>query len=46
MLYVGILTKCWYIIGGVVVMLQMGAWAKWCPTKTFFEKIGFRKTRL
>jgi len=46
LLYVGILTQCWYVVGGVVVMLQIGAWSKWCPSKSFFERIGLRKTRL
>jgi hypothetical protein len=45
-LLTGLLLKNWYVILFVVVMLQIGVWTKFCPSKWLFEKIGFRKSDL
>jgi len=45
-LLMGLLLKNWYVILFVVVMLQVGVWTKFCPSKWFFEKLGFRKSDL
>jgi hypothetical protein len=42
----GLLLNNWWIIGFVIVMLNIGAWTKFCPSKWLFEKIGFKKTEL
>ena len=36
----------WNIIGFVIVMLQVGVWTKFCPSKWFFEKLGWAKSDL
>ena len=36
----------WYIVVFIIIMLQIGAWFKWCPSKWLFEKLGFRKSKL
>jgi hypothetical protein len=45
-LLAGFLFKNWYVILFVVVMLQVGVWTKFCPSKWLFEKLGFRKSDL
>jgi hypothetical protein len=45
-LLTGLLLKNWYVILFVVVMLQVGVWTKFCPSKWLFEKLGFRKSDL
>ncbi len=45
-LLAGFLFKNWYIILFVIVMLQVGVWTKFCPSKWLFEKLGFRKSDL
>jgi len=45
-LLMGLLLKNWYVILFVVVMLQVGVWTKFCPSKWLFEKLGFRKSDL
>jgi len=36
----------WDLVGFVIVMLQVGVWTKFCPSKWLFEKLGWRKTEL
>lgn len=45
-LLTGFLLKNWYIIIFVSVMLQVGVWTKFCPSKWLFEKLGFKKSDL
>lgn len=45
-LLAGLLFKNWYVILFVIVMLQLGVWTKFCPSKWFFEKLGLRKSDL
>lgn len=45
-LLAGLLLKNWYVILFVVVMLQIGVWTKFCPSKWLFEKLGLRKSDL
>jgi len=45
-LLTGLLLKNWYVILFVVVMLQIGVWTKFCPSKWLFEKLGLRKSDL
>lgn len=45
-LLTGLLLKNWYVILFVVVMLQIGVWTKFCPSKWLFEKLGLKKTEL
>lgn len=45
-LLAGFLFKNWYVILFVVIMLQVGVWTKFCPSKWLFEKLGFRKSDL
>jgi hypothetical protein len=45
-LLTGLLLNNWYVILFVVVMLQVGVWTKFCPSKWLFEKLGFRKSDL
>jgi hypothetical protein len=42
----GMLLDNWYVISFVIVMLNVGVWTKFCPSKWLFEKIGFEKTNL
>lgn len=45
-LLLGFVSKNWYIILFVSVMLQVGVWTKFCPSKWLFEKFGFKKSDL
>lgn len=45
-LLAGILLNNWNIVIFVVVMLNVGVWTKFCPSKWIFEKIGLTKTDL
>lgn len=45
-LLTGLLLNNWYVILFVVVMLQVGVWTKFCPSKWIFEQIGFKKCDL
>jgi hypothetical protein len=42
----GILFSNWYIVIFVIAMLNVGVWTNFCPSKWFFEKIGFKKSDL
>jgi hypothetical protein len=45
-LLTGIFLKNWNVVIFVVLMLNIGVWTGFCPSKWFFEKLGFRKTKL
>lgn len=45
-LLIGLLFQLWGVIAFVVIMLQVGAWTKFCPSKWAFEKLGWKKTEL
>jgi hypothetical protein len=45
-LLTGLLLQNWNIIIFVAVMLQVGVWTKFCPSKWVFEKLGFKKSKL
>jgi hypothetical protein len=45
-LFIGWVTRNWDIVGFVIVMLQVGVWTKFCPSKWVFEKLGWKKTEL
>lgn len=45
-LFTGWVTRNWDIVGFVIVMLQVGVWTKFCPSKWVFEKLGWKKTEL
>lgn len=42
----GFFLNNWYIIIFVIVMLNVGVWTRFCPSKWIFEKFGFKKTDL
>lgn len=45
-LLAGLLLNSWYIVAFVIVMLNIGVWTKFCPSKWLFEKIGLKKSKL
>ena len=45
-LIVGYIFRLWEIVIFVCLMLQIGVWTGFCPSKYFFEKHGFKKTEL
>ena len=45
-LLAGLLLDNWYVISFVIVMLNVGVWTKFCPSKWIFEKLGLRKCQL
>jgi len=45
-LLTGLLLQNWNVIIFVAVMLQVGVWTKFCPSKWIFEKLGFKKSKL
>ena len=45
-LLTGLLLQNWNVIIFVSVMLQVGVWTKFCPSKWVFEKLGFKKSDL
>jgi len=42
----GYIFRSWEIVIFVCLMLQIGVWTGFCPSKYFFEKYGFKKTEL
>ena len=42
----GLALDNWYIVGFVIVMLNIGVWTKFCPSKWLFGKLGLKKTEL
>jgi hypothetical protein len=45
-LLVGLLLNNWWVILFVIIMLNVGVWTKFCPSKWVFEKLGFTKCQL
>jgi hypothetical protein len=45
-LLTGLILNNWWVIGFVIVMLNIGVWTGFCPSKFVFEKLGLRKTKL
>lgn len=45
-LLTGLLLQNWFVILFVAIMLQVGVWTKFCPSKWVFEKLGFKKSDL
>jgi len=45
-LLTGLIYQNWNVIIFVAVMLQIGVWTKFCPSKWVFEKLGFKKSKL
>lgn len=45
-LFFGVVLRSWEVIIFVIIMLQVGVWTRFCPSKWLFEKLGFRKSDL
>ena len=45
-LLVGLILNLWEVIIFVIVMLNLGVWSGFCPSKWLFGKMGCKKTRL
>jgi hypothetical protein len=45
-LLTGIILNNWWIIGFVIIMLNIGVWTRFCPSKWLFEKLGLEETKL
>ena len=45
-LLAGLLFNSWGVVLFVVIMLQIGVWTGFCPSKWFFGKCGFKKADL
>lgn len=45
-LLAGLVFNNWWVVVFVIVMLNVGVWTKFCPSKWFFEKLGLKKTTL
>ena len=45
-LLAGAIYQNWWVILFVIVMLNVGVWTKFCPSKWVFEKLGFKKCQL
>jgi len=45
-LFAGALFQNWWVILFVIVMLNVGVWTKFCPSKWVFEKLGLKKCQL
>ena len=45
-LLAGFTLKSWEVIVFVIIMLQVGVWTKFCPSKWMFEKLGLKKSQL
>lgn len=43
---IGYVFNFWSVILFVVIMLQVAVWTGFCPSKWFFEKLGYKKTKL
>ena len=42
----GFLLNNWWVVLFVIVMLNVGVWTKFCPSKWVFEKLGLKKCQL
>lgn len=45
-LLAGLLFNSWGVVLFVVIMLQVGVWTGFCPSKWLFGKCGFKKADL
>lgn len=45
-LLAGLLFNSWSVVLFVVIMLQIGVWTGFCPSKWLFGKCGFKKADL
>lgn len=45
-LFIGLILSNWWVVVFVIVMLNIGVWTKFCPSKWIFEKLGFKKCQL
>jgi len=45
-LLAGVIFDSWLIVLFVVVMLNIGVWTGFCPSKWLFGKLGCKKTQL
>jgi hypothetical protein len=45
-LLAGLLLNNWWVILFVIIMLNVGVWTKFCPSKWVFEKLGLKKCQL
>ena len=45
-LLAGVIFDSWLIVLFVVVMLNIGVWTGFCPSKWIFGKLGCKKTQL
>ena len=45
-LLIGYFTQSWGVVIFVTLMLNVGVWTGFCPSKWFFGKCGFKKSDL
>jgi len=45
-LLTGAIYQNWWVVFFVIVMLNVGVWTKFCPSKWIFEKLGLKKCQL
>lgn len=45
-LFTAAATRSWQLVIFVILMLNLGVWTKFCPSKWLFEKLGFKKCDL
>lgn len=45
-LLVGLILNLWEVVVFVIVMLNLGVWTGFCPSKWLFGKMGCKQTRL
>lgn len=45
-LFIATVHQSWGLIAFVMTMLLLAVILGWCPSKWFFEKLGFKKTQL
>lgn len=45
-LLIGYTFNKWEIVVFVTIMLNIGVWTGFCPSKWFFGKLGFKKSEL
>jgi hypothetical protein len=45
-LLTGAIFQNWWVVLFVIVMLNVGVWTKFCPSKWVFEKLGLKKCQL
>lgn len=45
-LFIAAANRSWQLVIFVILMLNLGVWTKFCPSKWLFEKLGFKKCDL